>query len=70
MFECCEIVSDVLSEFNWLPPKAAKMKPKDEPVKSIDPPLHELQLEHLKFAVICPFDTPEPSRSVTCAFEL
>lgn len=65
MLECCEIVSDVLSEFNEPPSFAAKMKPKDEPVRSIDPPLHELQLEHLKFAVIWPLDTPDPSRRVT-----
>jgi len=70
VFVCCVIVSERLSEFNSLPDLAAKMKPNEEAVRSIEPPLHELQLEHLKFAVICPFDTPEPSRRVTWAFEL
>lgn len=34
--------------------------------KSMEPPDQELQFAHLKFAVIWPLDTLEPSRSVIC----
>lgn len=65
MLSCCVIDSDVESELSASPDFSAQIQLVEEEEKSIVPPDHDPQLEHLTLAVMTPLETPEPASSST-----